>query len=257
MSLKHATDKFMISVCILTKNSSATLAKTLGSLSSFPEVLVLDNGSQDSTLEVARSFPNVKIHETPFLGFGPLRNLAAEKASHDWILALDSDEELSFALQKELKELILERGSIYSLCRHNFYNGKKIAGCGWDKDRVVRLYHRRDTRYAQAFVHEAVEEKELQIVRLKGPLLHTPYRSTEEFLSKMQHYSSLFAEQHQNARSSSFQKALWKGLFSFFRSYFLQKGLFLGKAGFIISLYNANTTFYKYLKLAEKKKSLL
>ncbi len=251
MVLKY-TIAAMISVCILTKNSSATLKETLASLSSFTEVVILDNGSTDDTLEIARKFPHVVIYEEPFLGFGPLRNLAAKKASYDWILALDSDEILSPALQKEIKGLSLERGQIYSLSRHNFYQGKQIKGCGWDRDRVIRLYHRGDTEYSDVPVHEAVKKKQLKIVQLNAPLLHTPYRSTEEFLAKMQHYSSLFAKQYEGKRTSSFQKALWKGLFSFFRSYFLQKGIFLGKAGFIISVYNGNTTFYKYLKLAEK-----
>lgn len=242
----------MISVCILTKNSSATLRETLASVSSFDEVVILDNGSRDHTLEIARTFANVKIYEEPFVGFGRLRNLAAEKASHDWILALDSDEELSPALQKEIRELNLQRRQVYALSRHNFYQSKRIRGCGWDSDRVIRLYHRGDTEYNEAPVHEAVKQKQMQAIQLRAPLLHTPYRSTEEFLAKMQHYSSLFAEQYKGKRTSSFQKALWKGFFSFFRSYFLQKGIFLGKAGFIISVYNGNTTFYKYLKLAEK-----
>lgn len=244
----------LISICLLTKNSSATLEKTLASVRLFPEVVLLDNGSTDDTLKIAKKFPNVVIYEEPFTGFGRLRNSAAEKASHDWILTLDSDEELSPSLQKELSETRLEKGSVYSFLRHNFYCGKKIQGCGWDRDRVVRLYHRGDTKYKEAFVHEAVEEKELKVIKCKSPLLHTPYRSTEEFLAKMQHYSSLFAEQYKGKRNSSFQKALWKGLFSFFRSYFLQRGIFLGKEGFIISLYNGNTAFYKYLKLAERNK---
>ncbi len=256
MAVKYAITT-MMSVCILTKNSSATLKETLASVSFFDEVVILDNGSTDNTLEIARTFTNVKIYEEPFVGFGRLRNLAAEKASHDWILALDSDEVLSPTLQQELQRLNKQRGEIYALSRHNFYHGKRIKGCGWDRDRVIRLYHRSDTKYSEAPVHEAVEKKQLKIVQLQAPLLHTPYRSTEEFLAKMQHYSSLFAEQYQGKRSSSFQKALWKGLFSFFRSYFLQKGIFLGKAGFIISVYNGNTTFYKYLKLAEKKSHIL
>ncbi|HAB98360.1 MAG TPA: glycosyl transferase, partial [Parachlamydiales bacterium] len=149
----------MISVCILTKNSSATLEKTLASLSLFAEVVILDNGSTDDTLKIARTFPHVTIYEERFHGFGPLRNLAAKKASHDWILALDSDEVLSAALQKEIKGLSLERGRIYSLSRHNFYQDKRIKGCGWDRDRVLRLYLRGDTQYSDAPVHEAIEKK--------------------------------------------------------------------------------------------------
>ncbi|MDP1607753.1 MAG: glycosyltransferase family 2 protein [Chlamydiales bacterium] len=242
----------MISVCILTKNSGKTLRQTLESTRLFAEVVVLDNGSTDDTLAIAASFPHVRIYQEPFIGFGPLRNLAASKASHPWIFALDSDEMISAALLHELQALSLERGFVYSLPRHNFYAGKHITGCGWGKDKVVRLYHREDANYNLVPVHEAVLEQGVQKVSLSSPLLHTPYRSTEEFISKMQHYSSLFADQYQGKRSSSFQKALWKGAFAFLRSYILQKGIFLGKEGFILSVYNGNTTFYKYLKLSER-----
>ncbi len=244
----------MISVCILTKNSSESLKEALLALRDFPEVVILDNGSSDQTLEIAREFTNVRIYTSSFIGFGPLRNLAASYATFDWILALDSDEVLSEELIQEILALPLKRNAAYSLERANFYAGKQIKGCGWERDRVVRLYHRGDTEYDDAAVHEAVRVKELQIIPLSAPLIHTPYRSTSDFLSKMQHYSNLFAEQHSGKRNSSFGKAVCCGLFAFFRSYILQKGMFLGKEGFIISLYNANTVFYKYLKLCEKNR---
>ena len=90
-----------------------------------------------------------------------------------------------------------------------------------------------------------------QFQKLQSPLLHTPYRSTAEFLTKMQHYSDLFAKQYQHKKKSSFGKALAHGTYAFLRSYILKRGIFCGKEGFIISVYNANTAFYKYLKLAE------
>lgn len=246
----------MISVCILTKNSAATLKSTLESVSDFPDVVVYDNGSSDETLQIARSFRNVQIIEGPFIGFGPLRNEASQRAKNDWILALDSDEVLSFPLIKELQKLELQKGRVYSLSRHNFYNGKWIKGCGWGKDRVVRLYNRLQTQYKEDEVHESVKESTLEKVALQHPILHTPFRSTEEFLTKMQHYSTLFAKQYAGKRRSSFLKALSSGLFAFLRSYLFQKGILLGKEGFSISLYNANTAFYKYLKLAERNSSI-
>lgn len=243
----------MISVCILTKNSFKTLRDTLDSVRSFPEVVVLDNGSTDDTLSLAQEYPNVRIFHSPFIGFGPLRNRAAELASNDWILFLDSDEILSSSFNMKLT---LDPKTVYVFPRHNYYNGKRIRGCGWDPDPVARLYHRGYSRYSDSQVHESLIASSLQ--PLPFPLLHTPYRSTAEFLAKMQHYSSLFAEQYQGKRHSSFAKAFIHGLYAFFRSYFLKRGVFCGSEGFIISLYNANTAFYKYLKLAElnQKKEL-
>lgn len=240
----------MISVCILTKNAAPTLRATLDSVRTFPEVLLLDNGSTDETCEIAKTYPNVRICHSPFIGFGPLRNKAAELASHDWILSLDSDEILSPALLAEIDRLELQAQTAYVFPRHNFYNGKRIRGCGWDPEFVARLYHRKENRYADVPVHESLLAG--QTHRLQGPLHHTPYRSTADFLAKMQHYSTLFADQHEGKKRSSFGIAMAHAFYAFFRSYILKKGIFCGAEGFLISLYNANTTLYKYLKLAER-----
>jgi glycosyltransferase involved in cell wall biosynthesis len=242
----------MISICILTKNASSTLKKTLDSVRSFDEVIVLDNGSTDSTCEIAMGYPNVKIYKSPFIGFGPLRNKAAEFATHDWILSLDSDEVISLELLNALKNAPLDPALAYIFPRHNYYNGKRIRGCGWDPEYIARLYHKSNARFSDAQVHEKLEAT--QFKKILAPLLHTPYRSTTDFLSKMQHYSTLFAEQYRGKRKSSFSKALLHALYAFFRSFFLKRGIFCGTEGFIISLYNANTTFYKYIKLYEINK---
>lgn len=243
----------MISVCILTKNAGATLKATLESARSFDEVILLDNGSTDDTLTIAKAFANVKVFTSPFIGFGPLRNVAAGHASHDWILALDSDEVLSSALVEEIKTFQFTPQVAYSFPRHNYYNQKRIKGCGWDPEHVARLYHRKFAKFSPFQVHESLQA--IHTVKTYSPLLHTPYRATADFLAKMQHYSTLFAEQYKGKKRSSFPIAVGHALFAFFRSYILKRGMFCGKEGFLISLYNANTTLYKYLKLAEINKS--
>ncbi len=243
----------MISICILTKDAARTLQKTLDSVQTFHEVILLDNGSIDATLELAKKYPNVKIFTSPFIGFGPLRNEAAKLASNDWILFLDSDEVLSQELIQELHELKPLKEIAYFLPRHNYYNGKRIRGCGWDSEQIARLYHRKFAQFSTVQVHEKLEAPAFQ--KLHSPILHTPYLSTADFLLKMQQYSTLFAEQNRGKKRSSFPIALAHAFYAFIRSYFLKKGLFCGKEGFLISLYNANTTFYKYLKLTELNNS--
>lgn len=241
----------MLSVCILAKNSERTILATLSSLSHFPEVILLDTGSTDNTIAIARQFPNVVVRKTHFTGFGPLRNQAAALASHDWILALDSDEVLSPALQQEILGLSLQMRSVYEFEFHNFYRGKRVYGCGWHPEHHVRLYHRGETRFSEKAVHEGLECNQLEIVRLGHPVYHTPYQSISDFLAKMQHYSDLFAKEHRGKRRSSFSTAMLHGLAAFFKSYLLKRGLFCGANGFFISFYNASTAFYKYLKLSE------
>lgn len=245
----------MISVTVLTKNCRDTLAATLESLQKFPQVLVYDSGSTDDTLEIAQKFSNVKIIRGQFLGFGPTHNIASSLAEHDWILSIDSDEVLTPQLVDEILKLNLDPGLAYEIDRKNYYNGKWVRWCGgWHPDPVVRLYHRPTTRFTCDAVHEKVITTGLKIVSLHSSLIHTPYRSMGDFLSKMQSYSTLFAEQNKGKKSSSMAKAIAHGWFAFLKSYFLKKGCLGGKEGFIISAYNGHTAFYKYLKLMEANK---
>lgn len=243
----------MITATVLTKDSEKTLRATLDSLQRFPEVIVLDSGSSDGTLTLARSYPNVKVFTTTFGGFGPLHNYASSLATHDWILSIDSDEVLTPGLVDELLALRLDPNTLYGLVRQNYYNQKLIKYCGgWHPDVVYRLYHRGHTRFTDDLVHEKVEPKQLKKVVLSSPLLHTPYQEIKDFLHKMQHYSTLFAEQNQSQKVSVF-RALGHGWFAFFKSYILKRGFLGGKEGLIISLYNGHTTLYKYLKIVEKQ----
>jgi len=250
------TIRHMISVHILTKNSAQTLGKTLQSLKAFPEVLVYDTGSTDETLEVACKFPNVKVHSGIMSGFGEVHNKAADLCKYDWILSIDSDEELSHELADEILSLQLNPKCVYAILRDNYFNGKKMRCCaGWHPDWVVRLYNKKETHFSNDAVHEKVVAKDLQTVRLKHTMKHTPYRSMSDFLDKMQKYSTLFAHQHQG-KKASLAKAIGHSLGAFIKNYIFKRGIFGGREGFIISLYNAQTTYYKYLKLAELNKSL-
>lgn len=242
----------MISITILTKNSEKHLEKVLASVEDFDEVLIYDTGSGDKTLEIAEKYPNAAIFEGPFEGFGKTHNQASNLCRNDWVLSLDSDEVLSPELKEEIFRLKLDPHSVYSFPRKNFYQGKWIKGCGWHPDRVVRLYHRKWTKFTDREVHEKVEADGLKHYQLKEPVFHYPYSGIKDFLAKMQFYTELFAEEYQGKRKSSFPKALGRAAFSFFKSYILKKGFLLGKEGFIISFYNGSTAFFKYIKLLEK-----
>lgn len=242
----------MIGVTILAKNSARHLSQVLEALRSFDEVLVYDTGSTDDTLKIAQRFSNVRVIQGAFQGFGATHNEASSLARYDWILSIDSDEVVTSQLIQEIRQLTLDPGKVYSVSRHNYYNERWIRWCGWHPDRVVRLYNRKATRFADVQVHEAVETMGLEVVSLRAPLNHYPYFCTADFLAKMQSYSDLFAKQYAGKRKSSVIKAVLHAFFAFFKSYILKRGILGGREGFIISVYNANTAFYKYLKLWEK-----
>lgn len=246
----------MISVTVLTKNCASIIEKTLESLKSFPEVIIYDTGSMDATLEIAKNFSNVKIYFGEFRGFGPMHNEASGLATNDWILSIDSDEVASPELAREILNLNLDPSCIYGFFRHNYYRDKHIKWCsGWHPDPVLRLYHRKKTAFSSDAVHEKIENRGLKRVYLAHPLTHAPYREISDFLSKMQTYSTLFAQQNRGKKSSSLTKAIWHGGFAFFKSYILKRGFLGGREGFIISIYNGHTAFYKYLKLDELNKT--
>lgn len=239
-----------ITVTILTRNSGRYLEKVMAPLVDFGEVLILDSGSKDDTLAIAERYANVTIHTTTFDGFGPVHNRACDLARNDWILSVDSDEVLSNELVDELRQLEKVSDTVYEVPRHTYYHGKLIKWCGWYPDHQRRLFDRRNTRFTDAQVHETVIIEGLSVVTLAHPMIHYSYQDTGEFLDKMQAYSTLFARQNAGKKKSSLGKAIVHGVYAFFRSYILKRGIFGGAEGFIISVYNANTAFYKYLKLA-------
>ncbi|MBF8964796.1 glycosyltransferase [Pontibacter sp. FD36] len=246
-----------ISVTILTKNSQQHLSSCLHSLQRFPEIIVLDNGSTDETMAIAARYPNVRIVQHTFIGFGPLKNLAAQHASHPWVLSIDSDEVLSPQLTEEILQLDLrDTHKVYSFLRHNFYGKKHIKACGWDNDYVLRLYHKETTRFADLPVHEYIITDGLQVQALRGTMDHFSFDSISQLIAKMDQYTTLFAKEKRFRKHSSPAISYFKWAFSLFRNYVLQRGFLYGYEGMAISFSNANGTFYKYMKLHEENQRL-
>jgi len=245
----------MISAVILTKNSQRTLKPLLEALKSI-DVVLFDTGSTDNTLDIAKTFSNVQVFSRKIenIGFGPLKNEAAALAKHDWILSIDSDELPSEGLISFLLKEKLHTKCVYSFPFHNYYKKKRIYGCGWNPESHIRLYNQKVTKFSDDLVHEKILINSCKVVKLPYPLLHFSYLCIGDFIDKLQRYSTLFAQQNHEKKSSSFTKAFFHGFFAFFKSYFLKRGIFDGKEGIIISWYNGSVAFIKYLKLHEKNK---
>ena len=237
---------------MLTRNSAAYLGECLGALEAFAEVVIVDNGSTDDTITIASGFSNVTLYEHPFIGFGPLKNIAVDKATNDWIFSVDSDEIVTPELADEILRTKLNSSTIYAIRRDNYYHRRLIRGCGWQNDQVQRLFYRKSTRYDEKAVHEGLIMNEtLKTEQLKGRLKHYPYDNASQLLQKLQHYSTLWAEEHQGTKKASPFKAVLYGMITFFKCYVLKKGWVDGYAGLLISISNANGVFYKYIKLYE------
>lgn len=247
-----------ISATVLTKNSERRLDDVLRALAWCDEVVVLDTGSDDRTLQIARSHTNVSVHEIdgPFPGFGVAHRQAVALARNDWILSIDSDEIVTDALKLELQRLRPDAKTVYAIPFHNMLNGRLVTSCGWYPDRHDRLFHRGVTNFCSSDVHERVQTRELSVQTLSNPVRHFSYESSDDFLRKMRSYSQLFANQHAGRKASSPGKALRHGLWAFIKSYGLQRGFMQGYDGFVISAYKAQSTFWKYLCLHEANQKL-
>lgn len=242
-----------ISATVLTKNSEAMLAEVLEALSWCDEVVVFDTGSTDTTEPIAASYSNVSFHRLagPFSGFGQARRQAVALARNDWILSVDSDEVVSPGLRREIASLALDPQKVYVVPFRNYYNGKLITTCGWAPDRHERLFCRRATNFSTCEVHERVQLKGMTVVHLRQPICHYSYRSLNDFLRKMSGYSGLFAAQNVGRKRSGPLRAVVRSLWAFWKSYVLQRGIFQGAEGLVISAYKAQTVFWKYMMLHE------
>ncbi|WP_323669560.1 glycosyltransferase family 2 protein [Aliarcobacter butzleri] len=240
-----------ISVVVLAKNNQKTIEKTLSALVEFDDVVVYDNGSTDDTIEIVKKFSNVNLIEGEFKGFGWTKNQAASFAKNDWILVVDSDEVIDKELLKELKEKILDNNCVYKLNFKAFYKDIQIKHCGWNNQKIKRLYNKSVTSYNSNDVHEDIITDNLKIEILRGNVEHYSYQAISEFVIKADRYSSLFAQNNVGKKSSSPAKAFFNGLYSFIKTYFFKQGFRDGYVGLIIAFSHMVTNFYKYIKLYE------
>ncbi|MBB3701440.1 glycosyltransferase [Flammeovirga yaeyamensis] len=241
-----------ISAVMILKNAENSLITTLNSLELFEEVVILDNGSTDKSLEIAAMYNNVKVFHSEFIGFGPLKNKATSYASNDWVFSIDSDEVPDEQLLSEIRNFDLNKtDTVGVIHRSNEYLGKVISGTDWGNEYVTRLYNRKVTQFTNAEVHETIETKGLNRFNFKGVLLHESYTSVDEIITKMQLYTGLYAKQNAGEKKVSAAMIPVKALFAFFRSYFLKSGFMFGWRGFLISSYIGIDVFFKYFKLYE------
>lgn len=249
----------MLSVTMLVKDSEKYLERVLQSYSDFDEIIVLDNGSTDNTIAIAERFENVKIYRSEFIGFGPLKNLAASYAKNDWILNMDSDEVMRTELVDEIRKIdFTNKQVIYGMLCLNHYRGRVIKACGWYPNIVKRLYNRQSVSFDDKKVHESLHflNQEGKIHILREHYLHYSFDGADDLIRKLQHYTSLYAEQMKYRKEATVFKGFTHGLFGFIKHYFLKKGMFYGADGFVIASANAMGSYYKYVKLAEANQRL-
>ncbi|RBQ31270.1 glycosyl transferase [Arcobacter sp. FW59] len=246
-----------ISVVVLAKNNEKTIEKTLKSLIEFDDVVVYDNGSTDKTMEIAKRFSNVNLVQGEFKGFGWTKNRAVSFAKNDWILILDSDEVIDKILLNTLKTQTLNPNLVYKLNFNAYYKNIQIKHCGWSGQKIKRLFNKTMTRINDNMVHEdIIVDKNLKTEVLKGNVEHYSYSSISDFLQKTDKYSTIFANENKNKKSSSPSKAFFRATYFFIKNYIIRLGFLDGYAGLLVCVSGANGVFFKYLKLYEENNKL-
>lgn len=239
-----------LSVIVITRNEAHNIEACMRSVPFADQIVVLDSGSTDQTVALARRLGAQVEVDNDWRGFGVQKNRALALASRDWVLSIDADERLSAELQAEIRRVLENpEADAYSLPRLSRYCGQYIRHSGWYPDPVTRLFRRGSARFSDDIVHERLVVTG-RVSQLQGRLLHESFPDFETVLDKVDRYSSAGAQKLlSQGKSSSFPKALGHGLWAFIRTYFLQLGFLDGWMGLALAISNAEGTYYRYLKL--------
>jgi glycosyltransferase involved in cell wall biosynthesis len=237
-----------LSAIVITRNEAANIGECLDSLAFCDERIVVDCGSTDSTVDIARERgARVEFHE--WQGFGPQKSHALALATGTWVLSIDADERVTPELAAAIRAAIAAGDAdAWEFPRLSSFCGRPMRHSGWYPDYVLRLFRRGKARFDDAIVHERVICAGV-VKRLRPPLIHHPVARLEDALSRMDRYSTASAEVIVAAgRKVSFMTGIGHGLYSFLRTYVLRAGFLDGAEGFLLAVANAEGSYYRYMK---------
>ncbi len=245
---KSVPQKAQVSVCVITLNEQRHITRCLQSLNWTDDQLVVDCGSTDRTVELAKA-SGARVIQQEWLGYGRQKQFAVDQALHDWVFCLDADEwvdsELSSALQSTLAS-VPDQQCGFQVTRRLRFLGRWLRHGNLGCDRQLRLFHRRQARWRDRIVHESVEPP--NIVRtLSGYLLHDPESTLETYLFKLHRYASLAAqEMRSNGQQSTLMGALLHAAWSLLRNYIIKCGFLDGSPGLLVAMMHAGYVFQKH-----------
>jgi glycosyltransferase involved in cell wall biosynthesis len=242
-----------ISICIICFNEEVNIRRCLESSKWADEIIVVDSMSQDRTLEIARDYTD-KIYQTEWPGYLEQKNFALSKASGEWVLSLDADEQIPEELRVEIGGVLEKKHPKegYTVPRLSFYQGRWIKHSGFYPDRQLRLFKRHEGSWVGKRVHERVQVNG-EVGHLTNNLLHYPYRGTiSGQVQTIDAFSTLLAQNlHEQGKRYSSLQLLLRPPLKFMEVYLLRLGFLDGIAGFIIALSSAYAVFVRYVKLRE------
>jgi len=252
---RPADDKLPLTVAIIALDASSQIGPCLASVDFADEILVVDSGSKDETVEIAQRH-GARVEHKEWLGFGRQKQHAVSIARNDWVLCLDVDERVTERLGRSVREALASRRyHAYRLARRNRFLGRWLGHGEGYPDWTVRLFHRAYASWSNDEVHEAVLTT-AEVGRLEGDLLHDSAEDVATYMTKQNRYTSLHAEAlfRQGVRAS-YWRLLTSPLARFIKFYLLRLGFLDGGPGFAHIVIGCNNSFHKYLKLIELEKA--
>lgn len=248
--------KLPISLVVITKNEESNLLRCVASAPFVSGIVVLDSGSTDATVEVARTL-GAEVYQEAWRGFGKQKARATELAKYDWILNLDADEALSPELAEEIQKRFVDLDPLtgYQVPRLSRHMGRWIKHGGWFPDFQLRLYHRQNAKWTESAVHERVIAPNR--AKLQHPILHWVFDDVSDQVRTNNRYSGLQAQEtYERGIQFSVFKLLLKPWSKFVETYFLKFGFLDGLPGFVISVSASYSVFLRWVKLWEHQKNL-
>jgi glycosyltransferase involved in cell wall biosynthesis len=239
-----------ISVTVITKNEEKNISECLKSVDWTDEIIIVDSESTDKTVELAKQFTD-KIFIRKWDGYVPQKQYALSLARNEWVLSLDADERISSELKDEILKLSPGEYSGFKIRRRNFLIDKEITSCGWEKDYQLRLFRKDKTNLNERLVHEKFIT-EGKIGTLKNAMLHYTFTSFEEYLNKINSYTSLKSQElFQKKKRVGAWTIFSHTISAFFAFFIIRRGFKDGVYGLIISLLHSVSTMMNYIKLWE------
>ncbi|QMT60760.1 glycosyltransferase family 2 protein [Legionella sp. PC997] len=238
-----------LTVIIITKNEERNIRRCLESVRFADEVVVLDSGSTDKTVAIAKEYTE-HVFSTDWPGYGAQKQRALSKATGDWVLNLDADESVSEELQQEIKAAMSSNSAdAFRIAIQMYFYNQPLKYSSSPK-RHVRLFKRENAYFSNDIVHEKIVLPEsTRIGKIKNVIMHHSFKDVSHVLYKMNKYSSYSAKTYiLNKRKSSFSKTVASTTWMFFRCYILQRGFLDGRIGFLFAVFNAQGTFYRGIK---------
>lgn len=256
--MAHPADaKLPLTVAIIALNAAEQIGPCLASVDGLAdEVLVVDSGSTDGTVDLARS-RGVRVESREWLGFGKQKQHAVALARNDWVLCLDVDERVSDPLAASIRAALASRRyHAYRMARRNRFLGRWLAHGEGYPDWTLRLFDRAHAGWSNDEVHEAVLTT-TEVGRLDGDLMHDSAEDIATYMAKQNRYTSLHAQAlHKQGVRAGYWRLLSSPVARFAKFYFLRLGFLDGGPGFAHIAIGCNNSFHKYLKLIELQKAM-